>query len=93
MKDLINRLTSWRTTLAALVLFAVVAWLHFSELILVTEWVDFLTGFEVLLGIVATRLLLMKDKPQGFAPPAEEEPTDLPTTPFPNPSTPRPPKK
>lgn len=94
MKDLFNRLTSWRSTAVAVVLFAGVAALHFSGRVLVTEWVDFLTGFELLVGIIATRYLLMIDAPQGFAaPPEEEEPTDPPTTPLPNPSTPRPPKK
>ena len=96
MKTLFERIGHLPTTLPALALIGLVAWLHFSDRVLVTEWQEFLTGLEALIALVAARLLVMKGTPKGMSVPTtppDEEPTDPPATPFPNPSTPRPPKK
>lgn len=90
MKNITDRIKHWPSTLLGLALFGLVAWLHFSGRVLISEWEEFITGAETLIALVAARYVLFK--PKGFAAPPDEEPAP-PTTPFPNPTTPRPPKK
>lgn len=87
-----ERIKHWPSTLLGLALFGLVAWLHFSGRVLISEWEEFITGAEALLVLIGTRYLLMKPKAQGMTAPPDEEPVEPPTTPFPNPTTPRPKK-
>lgn len=95
MKNILKRLSHTPSTLLGVALLLFAAWLHFSGRVLIGELTEFVQGAEALIVIVAAYLFrYMPKQPQGFAPPAEEEPEpEEPETPFPNPTTPRPPKK
>lgn len=95
MKTLFERIGHLPTTAAGLALIAI-AGLHFSGIVTVQELGDFAHGLDALLVLLGIGGIAAKSWPKlGVSAPPDEEPSDedTPATPFPNPSTPRPPKK
>lgn len=95
MKTLFERIGHLPTTALGLLLIAI-AGLHFSGIVTVQELGDFAHGLDALLVLLGIGGIAAKSWPTlGMSAPPDEEPGDEepPATPFPNPSTPRPPKK
>lgn len=97
MKTLFERIGHLPTTALGL-LFIAVAGLHFSGLVTVQELGDFAHGLDALLVLLGIGGIAAKSWPQFRAEsdePTDDQPNDeeSPTTPLPNPNTPRPPKK
>ena len=97
MKTLFERIGHLPTTALGLLLIAI-AGLHFSGIVTVQELGEFAHGLDALLVILGIGGIAAKSWPKfrvesdqlSDDEPSDEEP---PTTPFPNPTTPRPPKK
>ena len=95
MKTLFERIGHLPTTALGL-LFIAIAGLHFSGIVTIQEMGEFAHGLDALLVILGIGGIAAKSWPGMSEPstqPDQEEPVDPPTTPFPNPTTPRPPKK
>lgn len=93
MKQLIDRIKHLPTTALGLLLIALAA-LHFSEVVTIQEVSEFAREIDALLIVLGIGGLAAKNWPFAATSSATTPPDeDPPATPFPNPTTPRPPKK
>ena len=94
MKNLIQRIGHLPTTAVGLI-FITIAVLHFTGIVTVQELGDFAHGLDALLVLLGIGGIAAKSWPQfrSEEEPGDEDPSDPGSTPLPNPSTPRPPRK